>query len=111
MLLNKVKNFKVRNNPVVRAFTQLKHKQNHEKLHQEILVAIPSSFHSIVIDFGILRFNVANIFCNFSAIDLCCADILVDTSAHIQKVVEISVFVHIGSTYSNLFRLFADDSH
>ena len=103
--LNKVKNFKVRNNPVVRAFTQLKRKQNYEKLHHQILVALPRAFCSIDIDFGILRFNVANIFCDFSTLDLCGTDYVVDIPAHIQKVVEISVFIHNGSANGNLFYL------
>ena len=88
-----------------------KHKQNHEKLHHQILVALPRAFCSIDIDFGILRFNVADIFCNFSTLDLRCTDNVVDISAHIQKVVEISAFTHIGSTYNNLFRLYTDDRH
>lgn len=107
--LNKVKYLKVCNNQALRTFVQSKHKQYNEKLHHQILVALPRAFCSIDIDFGILRFNVADIFCNFSTIDLCCTDNVVDISAHIQKVVEISAFTHIGSAHTNLFPLYTDD--
>ena len=87
-----------------------KHKQNHEKLHHQILVALPRAFcssnifhchHIIVLDGnGLGNFNTPNIHG---------IDNVMDIPAHIQKVVEISAFIHIGSTYSKFFHLYTDD--
>ena len=110
LLPKKVKYLKICNNQPLRTFLQLKHKQNHEKFHQQILVAVPRAFcssnifhchHIIVLD--------GNGLGNFNTPDIHGIDNVMDIPAHIQKVVEISVFIHNGSANGSLFRLYTDD--
>ena len=80
--------------------------KQYEKLHHQILVALPRAFcssnifhchHIIVLD--------GNGLGNFNTPDIHGIDNVMDIPAHIQKVVEISVFIHNGSANGSLFHL------